>query len=61
MEVESIEGLMDDCQQLAAYYEDAFWERGEWGEEDLEFLKESLDFLADRYASLIFLIETAVG
>ena len=48
MEVD-YEQLMDDCQQLCAYYEAIFEE----GYEGTEFLEEGLDFLADRYDSLI--------
>ena len=50
MEVD-YEQLMDDCQQLCAYYEFIVEE----GYTDTEFLEESLDFWADRYASLIAL------
>ena len=45
------EQLMEDCQQICAYYEVIVEE----GYEGPEFLKESLDFLADRYDSLIAL------
>jgi hypothetical protein len=45
------EELMDDSQQLAAYYEVKLYE-GSW---DLEFLEEALDFLADRYKILLLL------